>query len=146
MQTAQSYHPHAHKAAIDRLSLTYDARFVRRKVLTMVSGARLLVDLPHTTSLDQGGVLITGQGNEIAIEAAAEPLLRITADNLTRLAWHIGNRHTPCEIQDTCLIIQRNHVLEDMLGQLGATVTHINAAFTPEGGAYGHGRTHGHQH
>jgi urease accessory protein len=33
-----------------------------------------------------------------------------------------------------------------MLRQLGATVTEAVEPFTPEGGAYGHGRTMGHDH
>ena len=81
----------------------------------------------------------------IAVEAAPEPLLRITGD-LTRLAWHIGNRHTPCQIAGDHLLIRADHVLADMLARLGATVEPVTGAFTPEGGAYGHGRTHGHDH
>jgi urease accessory protein len=37
-------------------------------------------------------------------------------------------------------------VLADMLRGLGATVTPVMARFTPEGGAYGMGRTMGHDH
>ncbi len=33
-----------------------------------------------------------------------------------------------------------------MLTQLGAKLTHAMATFRPEGGAYGHGRTFGHDH
>jgi urease accessory protein len=33
-----------------------------------------------------------------------------------------------------------------MLHKLGASVTEISAPFTPEGGAYGNGRTLGHSH
>ncbi len=29
---------------------------------------------------------------------------------------------------------------------LGGETTHLSAAFTPEGGAYGHGPVHGHDH
>jgi len=78
--------------------------------------------------------------------AAKEDLLEITGDNLTRLAWHIGNRHTPCQIEPSRLLIQRDHVLRGMLEKLGASLRDINEPFTPEGGAYGHGRTHSHAH
>ena len=144
--TAQNYSNHAHADPIDRVQLTYEDRFLRRKVLVMASGAQVLVDLPQTTSLDHGGVLITTSGREIAIQASPEPLLAVTGDNLTRLAWHIGNRHTPCQIEDGRLLIQRDHVLADMLTRLGATLAEVTEPFTPEGGAYGHGRTHGHSH
>ena len=146
MLTAQSYHAHAHKAPVDRLRLTYEDRFLRRKVLRLVSGGEILVDLAQTTSLDHGGVLITTEGQEIAIEAAPEPLLAVTAPDLVRIAWHIGNRHTPCQIEAQRLLIRRDHVMADMLARIGAQVVEVTEPFTPEGGAYGHGRTHGHDH
>ena len=72
--------------------------------------------------------------------------MKITSPNLARVAWHIGNRHTPCQIQTDHLLIQQDHVLEDMLLLLGASIEKLEATFTPEGGAYGHGRTHSHDH
>ena len=80
------------------------------------------------------------------MNAAPEDLLEVTGDDLVRLAWHIGNRHTPCQIEDGRLLIQRNHVMSDMLALLGATLREVVEPFTPEGGAYGHGRTHSHDH
>ena len=146
MLTAQHYHAHTHGTPADHISLTYEDRFLRRKVLTLASGTPLLVDLPQTTSLDHGGALITTEQTEIRIDAAPEPLLQITGDALHRIAWHIGNRHTPCQIEADRLLILRDHVMADMLGRIGATVSEVTEPFTPEGGAYGHGRTHGHDH
>ncbi|MEL7100560.1 MAG: urease accessory protein UreE [Pseudomonadota bacterium] len=145
MLTAQSYHDHAHAARIGSVSLTYEDRFLRRKVLKMDDGTPILVDLPKTTSLDHGGVLVTPEG-EITINAAPEPLLEVTGARLNRIAWHIGNRHTPCQIEDQRLLIQRDHVMADMLAHIGARTREVIEPFTPEGGAYGHGRTHGHDH
>ena len=62
------------------------------------------------------------------------------------LAWHIGNRHTPCQIEEGSLLIQNDPVIRHMLETLGATLEEVEAPFTPEGGAYGHGRTHSHEH
>lgn len=128
------------------VTLTYDARFLRRKVLTTAHGERFLVDLPHTTSLNHGDAFELADGRMIEVIAAKEDLLEITGDNLTRLAWHIGNRHTPCQIEPHRLLIQRDHVLRDMLEKLGASLRDINEPFSPEGGAYGYGRTHSHAH
>lgn len=145
--TCRAYHGHAHNPSpVDRVVLDYEARFMRRKVLSTERGEKLLVDLPQTTSLDHKGVLLLEDGGEIEVIAAAEKLLQITGDNLTRLVWHIGNRHTPCQIEPTRLLIQHDHVIRDMLTLLGATLTDVTEAFTPEGGAYGHGRTHSHAH
>lgn len=131
--------------ASDRLILDYEGRFLRRKRVIAASGRAVMVDLPETVSLDQGDALEGQGGVLVEIEAAPEPLLKITGD-LPRLAWHIGNRHTPCQMAGDHLLIREDHVLADMLRRLGAHVTPVTAPFVPEGGAYGHGRTHGHSH
>ncbi len=132
-------------APSDRVILAYDDRYLRRKTLETERGARLLVDLAEAMSLQHGDRLVCDDGSHVEVAAAPEDLLAITGD-LARLAWHIGNRHTPCQVEEARLLIRRDHVMEDMLAKLGATVAHVVEPFRPEGGAYGHGRTHGHSH
>lgn len=144
--TARDYHGHAHAAPVATVTLDYEGRFLRRKVLRLDDGRSLLVDLAKTTSLDHGGVLLLDTREEIAVLAAPEPLYEVTGENLPRIAWHIGNRHTPCQIEADRLLIQRDHVIADMLARIGAKTREVVEPFTPEGGAYGHGRTHSHEH
>ncbi|MDU8928068.1 urease accessory protein UreE [Alisedimentitalea sp. MJ-SS2] len=132
--------------AYDLVTLSYDDRFLRRKKLTTVHDEAFLVDLAHTTSLDHGDAFELQDGRLIECIAAEEELLEITGPDLTRLAWHIGNRHTPCQIEVHRLLIQRDHVIHGMLSKIGASLREVVEPFTPEGGAYGHGRTHGHAH
>lgn len=127
-------------------TLDYDARFLRRKRLTTDEGEPFLVDLPQTESLNHGDALELADGRLVQIIAAAEDLIAVTGADLVRLAWHIGNRHAPCQIEAQRLVIRKNHVMQEMLVRLGATLTPVTEPFTPEGGAYGHGRTHGHEH
>ncbi|MBE3638637.1 urease accessory protein UreE [Mangrovicoccus algicola] len=129
----------------DTISMTYGDRLLRRRRLVSDGGTAFLADLPETRGLDEGDAFALQDGTRIAVRAASETLAEITGD-LPRLAWHIGNRHTPCEIRPESLRILDDHVLVAMLAQLGATVTEISAPFRPEGGAYGHGRTMGHSH
>ena len=131
--------------AHDLVTLTYDARFLRRKRLTSVHGISFLVNLAETLSLNHGDCFVLGDGTLIEVIAAEEPVVVVQGD-LARLAWHIGNRHTPCQIEATRLLIRQDHVIEAMLVQLGATLSRALEPFTPEGGAYGHGRTMGHEH
>lgn len=136
---------HSHSGD-EHVMLTYEERFLRRKVLTTQSGTAFLVDLAQTTSLGGGDAFRLEDGRLFEVIPAEEALLEVTGGDLTRLAWHIGNRHTPCQIEAGRLLIQSNHVLQDMLKKLGATLREVTEPFTPEGGAYGHGRTHGHSH
>ena len=125
--------------------LTYDARLLRRRRLVTVQGAGFLVDLPQVTGLDAGDRFELADGRLVEVAAAEETLIEARGD-LPRLAWHIGNRHTPCQIEPDRLLIREDHVLEAMLRGLGAQVVRVTGPFTPEGGAYGMGRPMGHDH
>lgn len=132
--------------SVDTVTLDYAGRLLRRKRLTGEAGTDFLVDLDHVTSLDAGDTLVLDDGRGIAVAAADEPLVAVRGAHLARLAWHIGNRHTPCQIHDDRLVIQRDAVIEKMLSGLGATLEPFVGPFEPEGGAYGIGRTMGHSH
>ncbi len=127
------------------VSLGYDARILRRKRLVTTAGEGFLVNLAEVTSFAGGEGFVLDDGRIIEVIPAPEEVLVIRGD-LARLAWHIGNRHTPCQIEADRLIIRPDHVLQAMLAQLGAQVSTETAPFTPEGGAYGVGRTMGHSH
>jgi len=128
------------------ITLDYEGRFLRRKRLVTDEGEAFLVELPETVSLSATDGFILDDRRIIAIRPKPEPLVKITHNHLPRIAWHIGNRHTPCQIEQHYLLIQQDHVLENMLELLGATIEKLESPFTPEGGAYGHGRTHSHEH
>lgn len=125
--------------------LDYDARLVRRKRLMTAEGRGFLLDLAEVTNLDTWWGFELEDGTTLEIVPADEALVEVMGD-LPRLAWHIGNRHTPCQIEESRLLIRHDHVIEAMLVQLGARLRALHGPFTPEGGAYGHGRTMGHDH
>ncbi|MEM9975275.1 MAG: urease accessory protein UreE [Pseudomonadota bacterium] len=129
----------------ETVSLDYEARLLRRKRLETASGTAFLVDLAESVSMDAGDSFVLEDGRYIEVLAADEALIEVTGD-LPRLAWHIGNRHTPCRIEANRLLIRDDHVLAAMLRQLGAETQAVHGPFSPEGGAYGHGRTMGHSH
>ena len=130
----------------DTCHLSYEDRFFRRKKLRSVGGLEFIVDMVKTTSFDHGDAFELDNGMLVAVEAAAEPCLAVTGADLSRFAWHIGNRHTPCQIEENRLLIPDDPVIGHMLEHLGAKVEKVLSPFTPEGGAYGHGRTHAHEH
>ncbi|GAA6189273.1 urease accessory protein UreE [Litorivita sp. NS0012-18] len=144
-QSAQGAEAAPDAVFADRIALSYEARFLRRKRLVAQGGIGFLVDLPKAESLDAGDAFVLADGRRILIEAEPEALIAVRGDVL-RMAWHIGNRHTPCQIEGDCLYIQEDKVLADMLRGLGARLAAVTAPFTPEGGAYGMGRTHAHAH
>jgi len=126
-------------AAIDRVVLDASERHRRRLVLTAERGTTLLLDLPRATALRNGDGLVLDDGAIVGVIGKPEPLHEITATSaceLTRLAWHLGNRHAEVQVVGDRLRIRRDHVLAQMLEQLGAKVTAVEAPFDPESGAY----------
>ena len=138
--------------ASDSVLLDADERHLRRVALTGEKGTRFLLDLPEAISLQNGDGLVLDDGAIVRVEGKPEPLIEISAADasaLARLSWHLGNRHTEMQIVGEKLRIRRDHVLEDMLKNLGATLHPVDAVFEPERGAYGHGHgshTHAHDH
>jgi urease accessory protein len=123
--------------AADRLVLTHEERLVRRRRLVTEGGLAFMVDFADLVALVPGELLILSDGRAVQVLAAAERLLRVTGD-LPRLAWHIGNRHAPCQVTGDALIVRDEPTMARMLLGLGASVTPLIAPFSPEGGAYGH--------
>lgn len=135
--------PAGHKGAVpfDRVVLEHDERRLRRKVLRLSKGDEVMLDLRETTTLDHLGGLELEDGRIVEVIAADELLYEIRgrdAGHLLRLAWHIGNRHTPAQLEPGRILIKRDHVLKTMLQGLGATVADVTEPFFAEHGAYAH--------
>ena len=137
------------ETAAGSLTLDFDARHRRRFRLTADQGDDILLDLPQAIAMADGDGLRLDDGRWLKVQAAPEDLVEIRHEDplqLMRLAWHLGNRHLPTEIRDHVLRIRPDHVIEDMLRGFGADLQTVEAAFQPEGGAYGLGHHHKHHH
>ena len=134
------------------VELDWDVRQKSRFDATDSTGRQLGVFLPRGTLVRGGDVLVAEDGSLIKVLAAVQPVLRITACaehgsafDLTRAAYHLGNRHVPIELQPDHLKIEPDHGLADMLRAMHLTVSEETASFEPEGGAYA-SAGHGHEH
>ena len=139
------------------VELDWDVRQKSRFDAIDSTGRSLGVFLTRGTLVRGGDVLVAEDGSLIRVVAAPQEVLRITACaehgtafDLTRAAYHLGNRHVPIELQPDHLKIEPDHVLSDMLRAMHMTVAEVSEPFEPEGGAYGDnammGHDHGHSH
>ena len=134
----------------DSITLERERRDRRRIALTSDGGLRFLLDLPARVLLRHGDGLVLEDGRAIEVRARPEPLLEVRAEDtprLSRLAWHLGNRHLEAQIEPARILIRRDRVIAGMLTRLGAALAEVTEPFDPEGGAYdGPGHGHGHNH
>jgi urease accessory protein len=135
------------------LELDWDTRSKSRFSATDSTGREIGVVLPRGTTLRGGDVLVAEDGTLVRVVAAAQPVLQVrhcaehgSPFDLLRAAYHLGNRHVPLELQPELLQFEPDPVLADMLRRQHLIVTEAQAAFEPEGGAYGDGGGHHHHH
>src|SRR3979490_713499 len=106
------------QTAVDRLVLTYDERHRRRLRYVAQGGTTFLLDLPRAAVLRAGDGLRLEDGRMVSVEASPEQLVEITAPDartLLRLAWHIGNRHLPAQLEPHRILIRDDAVIVHML-------------------------------
>ena len=137
------------------VELDWEVRQKSRFAATDSAGRDLGIFLPRGTLVRGGDVLVAEDGSLIRVIAAPQPVLVIThcrnhgtPFDLTRAAYHLGNRHVAIELKPDHLKIEPDHVLADMLRGMHLIVHEVSEPFEPEGGAYagGHGHGHGHEH
>jgi urease accessory protein len=128
------------------VELDWDVRQKSRFDATDSQGRQLGVFLARGTVVRGGDVLVAEDGSLIRVIATPQAVLRITACtvhgsafDLTRAAYHLGNRHVPIELQPDHLKIEPDHVLAEMLRNMHLIVNAVEEAFEPEAGAYAQG-------
>ena len=138
-----------------RLTLPFDQRQRSRLLVRLDDGREAGLMLERGMILRDGDGLRAVDGTVIVVQAAPEPVSTVQATEprvLARAAYHLGNRHVPLQVDNGWLRYQADHVLDDMVRNLGLSVIHEEAPFEPEGGAYGgghahsHSQDHGHEH
>jgi urease accessory protein len=135
------------RAAARVLRLTADERAKSRHAAMFDDGTVAAIILPRGTVLRDGAWLVAETGELARIEAALQPVARVTASSplhLLRAVYHLANRHVPAQISADAVLIERDAVLERMLANLGASIEHVELRFEPEAGAYDGEHHHAH--
>jgi urease accessory protein len=128
-----------------QLRLPFELRQKSRLKAALESGEDVALLLPRGDVLRGGDLVVASDGRVIEIVAAPERVVHVEYTNpgdLARAAYHLGNRHVPVEVGEGYLRIAADHVLEEMLRGLGATLAPMEAPFEPEAGAYAGGHAH----
>ncbi|TKI06686.1 urease accessory protein UreE [Martelella alba] len=141
---------HAHDNTAT-LTIDLDTRLKSRAKVILDDGREAGLMLPRGHILRGGELLSTDDGGEVVlVVAAVETVSTVYASApllLARICYHLGNRHVPLQIDQGWVRYQHDHVLDEMVRGLGATVAVEQAPFEPESGAYQSApHSHGHHH
>lgn len=148
---------HAHSLTAS-VTLPIDVRVKSRAKVTLSDGREAGLMLPRGLLLRGGDILCSEDGSEfINVIAADEGVSVVRCGSpflLAKACYHLGNRHVPLQIMPDELRFHHDHVLDDMLRQLGLEVTFAHLPFEPEAGAYTseaqghhhHAHSHSHSH
>ncbi len=128
------------------LALIAEDRTRSRYRFMTVEGEEINLQLQRGTVLRESDILADEHGQAIAyVVAKPEPVVTVTAKNaldFLRAAYHLGNRHIALEVTEAYLRLTPDSVLEDMVLQMGLTITKETQPFQPESGAYHHHHDH----
>ena len=135
------------------LELTLEDRQRSRLAAMLPNGRAVAVMLPRGESMQHGDILTGETGEHVLVQAAAEALMLIRANNpfeLMRIVYHLANRHVRAMLLPDAALIEPDQVLAELVRRLGGTIEKTHQPFIPEGGAYaggagGHAHHH-HQH
>src|SRR6185503_11378128 len=84
-----------------QLKLAFDARQKSRLRTQLASGEEVALMLPRGDILRGGDLVVASDGRVIEVVAEIEKVLHITCKtprDITRAAYHLGNRHVPVEV------------------------------------------------
>ena len=139
----------------DTLTLPYELRIRGRLKAVTDSGLDVGLFLDRGPVLRHGDLLQASSGEIVQVFAADEPVTTAYVEGglaLGRLGYHLGNRHVSLALGSDedgrhWVRFPPDHVLEELAVLLGATLSHHQAPFDPESGAYAQaGREHSHAH
>ncbi|MDE0844243.1 MAG: urease accessory protein UreE [Psychrobacter pacificensis] len=145
----------AQRQADDYLLLDFDTRQHSRFRAVTVSGEAVGIDLPRTGVLKGDDVLTNAAGELMQVIAKPQAVTKVMAADdflLMKGSYHLGNRHVPLMFEHSAagyaLYFENDHVLAQMLENLGLHTESVSVPFEPETGAYqtGHGHSHSHSH
>ena len=137
---------HCHDPVDESVVLEHDQRDKGRLRLISEAGTEVRLFLERGKPLLVGEYLKSNCGKIVQVKGAVEAVAHASCDDwltFARACYHLGNRHVKLQVGERWLRIKPDYVLEEMLHLLGLVVTHEQAVFAPESGAYSQG---GHHH
>lgn len=141
------------KLSVDSLlpmvHLDWQERQRARLAVVVSDGRAAAIMLSRSEPMREGDVLESEDGLRVMVHAAVQPLLEIKAPTpfeLTRVVYHLANRHATTMLMPHAVYIEPDPILAELVTHLGASVEQVERPFEPERGAYHGVHSHAHHH
>lgn len=132
------------------VTLGIDERIKSKLIVMTDTHEQIGISLPRGLVLQEDTLIANEDGQIVKVVCAPESVSTVSADDpvlLCTLAYHLGNRHVPLQIDRSGFLrYLSDHVLDDMVVRLGGKLIKEKAKFNPLPGAYGHTHSHEHSH
>lgn len=129
-----------YKNVLNTVELDYNTRSKNRVKITFNGNKEAMLALKNRKIVRGGDILSDDLEKEIIqIIAAKEKLSLVSSNNnflMLKACYHLGNRHILLQIKENKVSYYRDHVIDNMIINLGLQVNHIFESFDPENGAY----------
>ena len=139
LRLVEKLEPDGAAAVADTLTLPFEQRVRSRFKTVTDSGLEAGLFLTRGGVLQEGDLLRAETGELVRVHCAPEELVSAECEDwecFARACYHLGNRHVVAEIGPRRIRFPRDHVLEVLVCHLGLRASLVQAAFTPEPGAY----------
>lgn len=117
---------------IDWLELEWE-ELNKRILRKQTEGKReIALSLESSGTLKFGDILFEDDQMIVAIRTELEKAYVIKPTNMRemgRMAFEIGNRHTPCIIEDDEILVRYDHTLEKLMDEVGVTYEQTERRF-----------------
>lgn len=107
---------------IDWLELEWEELNKRIMRKQTENGTDVSISLESSGHLHYGDVLYEDENTLIVIRTKLEKVYVIkpkTMKEMGKMAFEIGNRHTPCIIEDDEILVRYDHTLEKLMDEVG---------------------------
>ena len=132
----------SHEGKFLKLTLSSDQRRILRGKRKSDCNQEILLQLPREKKLNDGDILITNHKNVfVEIIAEKENLIELKAKSnleLTKVAYHLGNRHIEIQINENIILTKSDYIIEELLKNFEVIYMKVEKKFFPEIGAFHH--------
>lgn len=137
---------------VDKVLLDHFDMTKPHQRLKSEEGTTVAVSLPRGEHLFCGAVLYKDEEKIIAVDLLPEDVLEIRPEgNLqwAKTAFNIGNMHHPAYLQEDCILIPYDGILENLLKGIGVSYSRCRKKLEGERASHvvgGHSHDHHHSH